>query len=593
MRALGAEVMTVAANVSDLAAMRNALTRVRARFGAIDGVFHAAGQLKDELIVLRSGQAESAVIDTKMKGALVLDALLEGDNVELFVLFSSISSILGLPGQVDYTAANAFLDAFAFARNARDKGGRTLSVNWNAWQEVGMLATRVREHERDGGPTSRRPAAATSHPALAEVVKDDAASTVFQSSLRRRATWLLDEHVVRGGEALIPGTGMLEIARAALEYKPQARAVELRDVFFLAPFVVGHDQSRTLRVRIDRQDHAFVLYGASEQELFATGKVAYVDAPAAPSVDVQAARSRCTGSGEVRDGFLVQHFMDFGRRWGCVEQIDLGRGEAVLSLQLPADFADDLGVFRLHPALLDMAVGGAQALLGGFDPKGDFYVPFSYGRVLLRRPLPGRLFSHVRLRQNGGKDSAIFDATLCDETFQEVATIENFVMRRVAPAALTVGRSNTTPGSVERAAARSPESPEQAALREGMKPAEGVEALDRILAVPFSPQVVACTVDIHVWLDRLAEEARTSLAQLQGTAEAGAPLFTRPNLSATFVAPRDGLERELAGLWGFSNSAGNRSSRSACSIASARSTALSCPWPRCFRPPRLPSAARF
>jgi acyl transferase domain-containing protein/thioesterase domain-containing protein len=550
MRALGAEVMTVAADVTDLAAMRDALARVRARFGAIDGVFHAAGQLKDELIELRSGQAESTVLDTKVKGALVLDALLEADNVELFVLFSSISSILGLPGQVDYTAANAFLDAFAFERNARNRGGRTLSINWNAWQQVGMLATRVREHERDGGPASRRPAAASSYPALAEVVKDDAVSTVFRTSLRRGATWLLDEHVVRGGEALIPGTGMLEIARAALEYKAEARAVELRDVFFLAPFVVGHDQSRTLRVRIDRQDHSFVLYGESEEESFATGKVAYVDAPAAPSVDLQAVRSRCPVSGKVRDGFLVQHFMDFGRRWGCVDRIDLGRDEALLSLQLPADFADDLGVFRLHPALLDMAVGGAQALLGGFDPKGDFYVPFSYGRVLLRRPLPGRFFSHVRLRQNGGKDSAIFDATLCDEALQEVATIESFVMRRVAPATLAVAPKSATAGNAERAVARPAESPEQAALREGMTPAEGVEALDRILSVPFSPQVVACTVDIHVWLDRLAEEARASLAQLQGTVEAGAPLFTRPNLSATFVAPRDTLERELAGLWG-------------------------------------------
>jgi thioesterase domain-containing protein/aryl carrier-like protein len=242
--------------------------------------------------------------------------------------------------------------------------------------------------------------------------------------------------------------------------------------------------------------------------------------------------------------------MDFGRRWGCVERIDLGQGEAVLSLKLPDTFADDLGVFRLHPALLDMAVGGAQALLGAFDPKGDFYVPFSYGRILLRRALPGRLFSHVRLRQNGGKDSAIFDATLCDETFEEVARIEGFVMRRVAPGLLTTAPKSAMRGRAETASVRQPETPEQAALREGMTPSEGVEALDRILSVPFSPQVAACTVDIHVWLDRLAQEARASIAQLQGGGDAGAPLFTRPNLSATFVAPRNVLERELALLWG-------------------------------------------
>jgi thioesterase domain-containing protein/NAD(P)-dependent dehydrogenase (short-subunit alcohol dehydrogenase family) len=565
MRAAGADVMTAAADVGDLDAMRGVLARFRARFGGIDGVFHAAGQLSDGLIALREPRAESSVLDTKIRGALVLDSLLRDERADFFVLFSSVSSILGLPGQADYSAANAFLDAFAFSRALRRPRSRTLSINWNGWQEVGMLAERV-ARSGDGGDFSRNlpktravspqlapvleslPAAAANgvdgaatgrHPALASVIKDEPGWTVFRASLRREATWLLAEHVVHGGDSLIAGTGLLDIARAALEYRAEPRAVELRDVFFIAPFRVRAGEERTLHVSVQRGgDHAFVLYGESEDETFASGRVAYVDAPPAAQLDVEAVVRRCGEIVSVENGFLVQHFMDFGPRWGCVQSIRAGRGEALLKLVLPDAYASDLESHRLHPALLDMAVGGAQTLIPGFDPKRDFYVPFSYERVLLRRTLPRKLVSHVRFRANGSKDSAIFDAELSDEDGERVATIEGFMMRRVAP--------ETLKGAAVEDAGRQRE---RAALREGMTPREGLDALRRMLENPVSPQVVACTVDLEEWLQQLDAEAHATSRRQQGTVQGGGPLFTRPNLSATFVAPRDNFETELAAMW--------------------------------------------
>ena len=148
MRAAGADVMTVAADVADFDSMRDALGRVRARFGPVEGVFHLAGQFKEETIALRAPQAESAILDAKMKGALVLDALLRDDDPELFVVFSSVNSILGVPGQADDSAASAFLDAFALARAARHPAVRTLSIDWSAWQDDETRAARGR-HEGD------------------------------------------------------------------------------------------------------------------------------------------------------------------------------------------------------------------------------------------------------------------------------------------------------------------------------------------------------------------------------------------------------------------------------------------------------------
>jgi acyl transferase domain-containing protein len=548
-RALGSDVMTLAADVADVASMRTVMAQVHERFGAVHGVFHAAGTLKDEIIALRPGVAESAVLDSKMKGALVLDSVLRREPLDFLVLFSSVASILGLPGQADYTAANRFLDAFAHAR-AANGGGRTLTINWNAWQDVGMLATHVKRFNAQHAVHAPRPAGSPgTHPALEEVIVDEPSLTLFRTSFRRDTSWLLSEHVVRGGEALISGTGMLEIARAALEHRREPRSAELRDVTFLEPFRVPADTARTLHVRIERGgDGAFACYGESDAETFVVGKARYVDVPPASRVDLDAIRTRCTTHGQVVDGQLVQHFMDFGPRWGSARRIDIGAEEALVSLELPPAFVEDLDHYHLHPAMLDLATGGAQAIIPGFDPQSMFYVPFSYGRVLVRRPMTSRVFSHVRLRDGGGKDSAVFDATILNEQGEEVATIERFVMRKIMAAGFA---HNSAPLTMQQETARQgrrPETPSEAALREGMTPAEGLDALDRMLATDFSPQIAACTLPLQPWLERLDEEARASL-RTGGEDEATGPVFTRPSVSATFAAPRDDIERELASLW--------------------------------------------
>jgi thioesterase domain-containing protein/aryl carrier-like protein len=555
MRALGAEVAVEAADVTDYRTMRDVLARVAVRFGHVDGVFHTAGQLKDEIIALRAPRAESDVIDVKMKGALVLDELMADDEPELFVSFSSVSSILGLPGQADYSAANAFLDAFAASRAARRPGGRTLSIDWNAWQGVGMLAALVDGARHADGRGPRASATPATHPLLAEVVEDTAQSTLFRSSLARSTSWVLAEHVVKGGPALVPGTGLLEIARAALEHHPEPRAVELDDVLFIAPFTVGPMEPRTLHVRVDRQgeQRAFRLFGPSEADPFVTGKIRYVDAPPAARADVDAIRARCPREGAVRDGFLVQSFMDFGPRWGCVEEIRLGEREALVRLALPDAFVADLDAYRLHPAMLDMAMGAAQALVAGFDPGGDFYVPMSYGRLLLRRSLPRRFLSHVRLRPSGAKHTAVFDVVLYGEDREELGVVEGFVMRRVpqgalaAPVAPAEGGAGVTTGAPRRGR---PETPLEAALRLGMTPDEGLEAMDRMLESIVSPQVAACTVDLGAWLERLDHEARAgrSGGAEADAAESGGPRSIRPS-GTVLVGPSDPIEREIAAIW--------------------------------------------
>ena len=245
----GAEVLIAQADVTDRDAMERVVEDARDRFGAITGVFHSAGVLDDRLLAMRGDAPTSPVLDTKVKGALVLDAVV-GDEPDVFVLFSSVSSILGLPGQADYTAGNAFLDAFAEARRARRARGRTVSIDWNAWAESGMAVAAARgprQHQPDRTPSSQ-PA---TRPILA-LEGESATQARFGASLNRAHDWIVGEHVVRGGDALVPGTGLLEMIREALERAPEDRPLEIRDVVFLAPFAVAPTESRAIHVVVER-----------------------------------------------------------------------------------------------------------------------------------------------------------------------------------------------------------------------------------------------------------------------------------------------------------------------------------------------------
>ncbi|HLM55240.1 MAG TPA: amino acid adenylation domain-containing protein [Pyrinomonadaceae bacterium] len=134
---LGAEVFAASADVSDEAQMREALRLVRERFGAVNGVIHAAGVAPGGMIETKTPETMAGVLAPKVRGTRVLESLLEEEPLDFLVLFSSLDSVLGSLGLTDYCAANAFLDAFAHY-HVRRTGTPTLAINWDAWGEAGM-----------------------------------------------------------------------------------------------------------------------------------------------------------------------------------------------------------------------------------------------------------------------------------------------------------------------------------------------------------------------------------------------------------------------------------------------------------------------
>jgi NAD(P)-dependent dehydrogenase (short-subunit alcohol dehydrogenase family) len=133
----GAEVLTASANVGHEDEMAEVLEAAVERFGKLDGVIHAAGVAGGGLIQLKAPEQPSPVLTPKVQGTRILERLTRPQNLDFFVLCSSVDAVLAPFGQSDYCAANAFLDAFAHESVGKGRG-RVISINWDTWAEVGM-----------------------------------------------------------------------------------------------------------------------------------------------------------------------------------------------------------------------------------------------------------------------------------------------------------------------------------------------------------------------------------------------------------------------------------------------------------------------
>ncbi|WP_445634038.1 Beta-ketoacyl synthase [Nostoc sp. DSM 114161] len=134
---LGAEVLAIAADVSNIEQMQSAIAQAQQQFGQLNGVIHAAGIPGGGAIQRKTPEEAEKILAPKVKGTIVIDTIIKNIELDFFVLVSSNSSIVAEFGQVDYSAANAFLDAYAHC-NAGKQNRFITSINWDTWQEVGM-----------------------------------------------------------------------------------------------------------------------------------------------------------------------------------------------------------------------------------------------------------------------------------------------------------------------------------------------------------------------------------------------------------------------------------------------------------------------
>ena len=533
----GARVHVIPADVTDPAAARALRDEALARCGRLDGIIHAAGVPGGGMAEIKDQAAARDVLRPKISGTLALRDAFAGDVLDFVVLCSSVAAIAGGFGQVDYCAANAFLDAHA----ASDHGwnARVVSVNWSAWSKVGMAAevaapAAFRALQRGQRIIPIR------HGLLTELHLTEEGEPAWCSGIVSPAThWLLAEHRV-AGVPVLPGTAYLEVARCAFEAccpsPGPGHAVRISDLVIAQPLAVPDGTSAELRVSVtptaDGMELEVLSVADGITRVNARGVGAWVPAPADQIADLAAIRERCS-LGVVSGDRLSSSgsgLVTVGAHWGNLVRVHQGQGEELALLMARKDPGPDPHPWTIQPAMMD------QAVMAAWSGTRDGYLPFGYGAVVVLQGLPGTVWSHLRYRDPGTGEMAAVDLTLYDEVGRELLSVDDFAVRKVDRAAVTEAVTNVPPA---------PSSP---ADEDGtISPSAGADAFRRLLQEGIAPQVV---VSAKPLTELIADSRHVDYRAVAEDLAPPAPAQPAEAPSGNGAAPGSEREKAVAEIFG-------------------------------------------
>jgi polyketide synthase PksN len=132
----GSNIIFYSSDVSRMDKMKEVINDIKTKYGQINGVFHLAGNAGDGFIVNKDISKFKNVTAPKMDGTWIINKLIQAEEIDFFVMFSSITSIVPEAGQADYVAANSYLDAYS--AYGKRQGIRCITINWPSFTDTGM-----------------------------------------------------------------------------------------------------------------------------------------------------------------------------------------------------------------------------------------------------------------------------------------------------------------------------------------------------------------------------------------------------------------------------------------------------------------------
>ncbi len=416
LEALGGEVLVVAADVADEAAMESVMAQARDRFGAVNGVFHAAGMIDDAPMAMKSLDEARRVLSAKAEGARVLDRLVPDGSLDVFAVFSSTSVLITPPGQSDYVAGNAIAEAVAASR----KDG--MVITWGVWADIGMA-----KRAADAGAAGN---AGALHPLLGARQETKDGTLQFAETYSEATLWTLSEHRI-GDIAVLPGAAYVELASSAALSAGLGDAIEVSQLSFVAPLAIRPRQSRQVRTTLTLQDDDSYRIEVESRAHAGEAWLLHFDAQlakrTAPPAPLPAAScSTVLGAERLT---LTERGVSFGPRWNNVVRASTEEGAVSASFVLPKEFASDLKTYRIHPALFDTSFAAGLFLLDNDVERGVF-APVSIESVRVFGALTGEFSAESRLTSRS-EDAATFDVDLVDRSGTLLLEVRGASFKRV------------------------------------------------------------------------------------------------------------------------------------------------------------------
>jgi acyl carrier protein len=138
----GVKVLAEPCDVTEAASLEQLFETIHSTMPPIAGIMHAAMVLDDAMLGNLDEERFRRVLAPKVSGAENLDHLVRGQALDYFVMFSSVTTLFGNPGQANYVAANAYMEGLA--RRRRQKGLAAVAIGWGPISDVGVIARNQR-----------------------------------------------------------------------------------------------------------------------------------------------------------------------------------------------------------------------------------------------------------------------------------------------------------------------------------------------------------------------------------------------------------------------------------------------------------------
>jgi len=262
------------------------------------------------------------------------------------------------------------------------------------------------------------------HPLLGVRSSLDTAQTVFESTLSRTEhPWLYDHRVA--GKALLPGTALAELVRAAGELHFDRKPVQVLSLVFQTPLELPESGSQRLRVVLSDDDDGLRASVYSQPAnakaetpwtLHASAEVRPATAVTATSrLDLEGVRSRCTKPVEVEQAYasFASKGLAYGPAFRGMRSLSEGKAEAVAHIVLPKG-VEGAERYGIHPALLDASLHAAI----GLGESDTLALPFAIDRLTVYEAGAAEAMVNARRSESAGaaasSDLPVVDVTLTD-----------------------------------------------------------------------------------------------------------------------------------------------------------------------------------